>query len=95
MYNLNIDEIWRLLKKYEGYEFHTVAEQLPFTYKFISENTIKTNRTKYNLSKSNFKKAINLLPVKYVSEITHKIRGASYIFAILTDPRFQEVDINL
>lgn len=35
MYNLNIDEIWRLLKKYEGYEFHTVAEQLPFTFQKI------------------------------------------------------------
>lgn len=89
MYDLTIDEVWIRMHQNERNEFHTVTG-LPFTYKFISENVIKTNRTDYNLSKGNFEKMLGYMPVSNVSEVTRKIRGASYLFAILNDSRIKK-----
>ena len=92
MLDINIEEVWKLLKKYEGEEFYTVSRNLPFVYKFVSDNTIKPNRTNYNLSKANFEKAIKIMPVEDVSDVNQRIRGASYIYVILNDMRFQRKD---
>lgn len=88
MFKYSINEVWEKIVKYEGEVFHTVAKNLPFSYRLVNENTINTNRTKYNLSRNNFEKAMKLMPVNCVSQLSNKIRGSSYVFAILTDDRF-------
>jgi hypothetical protein len=88
MFKHSINNVWQKIKKYEGEIFYTAAKKLPFTYTLVTENIISTNRTKYNISKSNFEKAIYLMPVECVSQLSNNIRGASYVFAILTDERF-------
>ena len=87
MNNLSINEVWNRLLQYEGETFHTISRNLPFTFKFINENTIITSRTKYNLTKTNFAKALKLMPIECVSKISKDIRGASYVFSILSDRR--------
>lgn len=74
------------LKQLEGETFYTV-KGLPFTYRFVTENAIKTDRTDYNISISSFYKAIELNPKK-PGEISRKIRGSSYVFGIISDNRF-------
>ena len=74
------------LKELEGKVFYTVTGK-PYTYKFVNESIIKTNRTNYNIHLNNFEKAMEIMPTE-LSEIK-EVRGASYVFGIITDPRFK------
>ena len=94
-YQLNIEtekskmnsDIKSKLKKWEGEIFYT-KKRIPFVYNFISENTIRISERKaYNISISNFEKAIEINPTK-PGEISNLVRGSSYIFGIITDNRF-------
>lgn len=79
------NDIWRRIiqRTQEGFYSKT---GLPFTYE-VSGNMLVTSRTDYNLSKSNFRNAYDLLPIEKPGDITHIIRGSSYVWAILYDPR--------
>ena len=57
---MDINTFWIKLKSYEGETFKTVTG-LEFTYHFVSDNAICTSRTKYNLTKANFEKALVLI----------------------------------
>lgn len=94
-YQLNIEtekskmsvDIKRKLKELEGEIFYT-KKRIPFSYKFISESTVRICEKKaYNISISDFEKAIESNPKK-PSEVTNLVRGSSYIFGIITDSRF-------
>lgn len=53
----------------------------------VEGNALRTSRTDYLLSRGNFEKALALLPVEGPGGFGDDIRGASYVFAILTDRR--------
>ncbi len=77
--------LWRKISSFEGEDFKTWREML-FTYR-IEGDVMRTSRTKFNLSKSDFQIAYEMVPIKDPSELKGKVRGASYIWAILNDPR--------
>ena len=85
---MDINTFWIKLKSYEGETFKTVTG-LEFTYHFVSDNAICTSRTKYNLTKANFKKALALCPIAQPGDIAKIIRGSSYVYSIISDKRMQ------
>lgn len=74
------------LKSLKGETFRTVTGK-EYTYEFVGEGWIVTSRTEYKISLSDFEKAIQVAP-KSPGEISNLVRGSSYIFGIITDPRF-------
>ena len=78
-------EVWNQILRLEGEEFVTIG-QLPFTYK-IERNGLYPSRTKYRISRGNVEKAFGLVPIANPGAISQTIRGPSYMWAILQDPR--------
>ena len=85
---MNINEFWMKLQQNEGVEFNTVSG-LSFTYQFVSENTISVSRANQLISKANFEKAIEHMPIKGPGEISKLVRGSAYVYALLMDERLQ------
>ena len=79
-------DIKRKLKGLEGQVFFTVTGK-PYTYCFVGENILRTDRTNRNIPISDFQKAVALAPSK-PSQMPDSINGRSYIFGIITDNRF-------
>ena len=80
----HMDLLWAKIKSFEGEIFHTVSG-IPFSYEILGNDLLRTG-SEYPLNRSNFKKALDLRP-KNVVAISRKVRGPSYVYAILTDPR--------
>ncbi len=78
-------DIWKRIIACEGEEFRT-STGLPFTYN-VNSNALCPSRTKYNIAKSNFAVAYDLVPIDSPGEITKLVRGPSYVWAILHDER--------
>lgn len=78
------DEVWRSIRELEGETFKTITG-LPFEYVMDGEALIPS-RTDYRLSRGNFEKAFERVPIAQPSEIS-AVRGPSYVWAILHDPR--------
>lgn len=85
---MNINTFWMKLQQNEGEEFRTVSG-LPFTYEFKGENSIRVSRANQLISKSNFEKAMEYMPLKGPGEISKLVRGSAYVYALLTDERLQ------
>jgi hypothetical protein len=47
------------------------------------------SRTAYRISQSEFRKAHEMMPIKGPGEISQLVRGPSYVWAILHDPRIR------
>jgi len=84
-----IDSVWARIAQHAGQEFHTVTG-LPFTYE-VPGNYLRVNRTIRNLSRSNFAKALPLLPAATPADLPD-LQGASYTWAILMDDRIRRGD---
>ena len=67
----------------------SIALLVPFTYR-IEGDVLRTSRTNYNLAKSDFQKAYEMVPIKDPSDLKGLVRGSPYIWAILNDPRISE-----
>ena len=77
--------IWTNIVAMAGQTFHTKGEE-PFTY-HIEGSRIHVSRTDYPISgPRNIKKALELWPVSGPSKLG-RVRGASYIWALLNDQR--------
>jgi len=87
---VSIDEVWRRLKALEGQNFHTKTGK-PFTFE-ISGNMFHPSRTKYNISKADFQKALELVPFDGPGVINNIIRGPAYVWAVLHDKRVRKQD---
>src|SRR5205807_2155501 len=70
--------------RHQGETFHLVRGN-PFSYRVVG-NVLNPNRTNRNIPRSNFEKALALLPLKSTTDLKH-LQGPSYIYAILTDRR--------
>ena len=82
---MDFQSIWLNIIRCAGQEFRTITG-LPFTYE-VEDNYLNTNRTDYPLSKGEFKKAAAIPNLEGPGQISQIVRGPSYVYAILTDPR--------
>jgi len=86
----DIADVWRRIEAHAGEEFRT-ATGLPFTYRvpgaflLINRDGREINRS---LSRTNFEKAIALMPAATPSELKES-QGSAYTWAILMDRRIR------
>ena len=85
----NIEQVWQRIQRHAGEEFHTVTG-LPFTYD-VPGNYLRPSRTVRHLSRSNFAKAIDAMPVDGPGALAER-QGPSYTWAILMDERIRGAD---
>jgi len=83
-------EIWNRIEIYEGEIFH-LKGNAKFTYT-ITGTTLITSRTHYNISRTEFEKAYQLVPFPGPGVINNTVRGPSYVWAILHDSRIKRSD---
>ena len=81
----SIDEVWRHLKELEGHEFETKTGK-PFTFE-IDGDVFHPSRTKYNVAKADFRRALELVPFDGPGVINSVVRGPAYVWAVLHDKR--------
>ena len=79
------ETIWDRIIKEQEKNFYTKTG-LRFTYE-IKRNGFYPSRTKYRISENNFEKAYKIVPIDGPGKISDTIRGPSYIWAVLHDPR--------
>ena len=84
---MSIDGLWERLRRHQGQEFAT-KRGLPFTYN-ISGEVLHPSRTKYNISKTEFAKALTLVPFDGPGIINRTVRGPAYVWALLHDQRIR------
>ena len=87
MSKTSIDELWSRLKACQGEPIETKTGK-PFTYD-ISGDVFHPSRTEYNISRSDFRKALDLVPFEGPGEINNIIRGPAYVWAVLHDKRIR------
>jgi hypothetical protein len=81
----NFGPVWQRTVGSAGQGFKTV-KGLPFTYE-VNGQVVRVSRADQNLSRSEFEKAYNLMPLRRPGQINRIVRGPAYVYAILTDPR--------
>ena len=87
------DEVWARIERNEGAAFET-ATGLSFTYRVpgqfirVTRDGREINRV---LSRSNFRKAAELMPAERPSQLSH-LQGSAYVWAILMDERIRKTD---
>lgn len=82
------DEIWNRISEHEDETFKTITGK-PFTYTMDGEG-VCPSRTDYRLSKTDFRKAYELAPIKGPGIINEIVRGPAYIWAIIHDARISQ-----
>jgi hypothetical protein len=92
MTSTGFDLVWERIMSCQGHEFRTVTRK-PFSYNFRNNAVVprpgKGEETNQYLSKSEFEKAWDRRPLSDLSQI-RDLRGHSYIYAILVDPRISK-----
>lgn len=79
------EEIWRRIVDHAGETFHTIRG-LEFTYE-VDPGGFYPSRTPYRISRTDFEKAYQLVPIDGPGEINWIVRGPSYVWAVLHDQR--------
>jgi len=90
MTRVSIDDVWRRLKALEGREFETKTGK-PFTFE-LDGNVFRPSRTKYNVAKADFRKALELAPFDGPGVVNSVVRGPAYVWAVLHDKRVRRQD---
>ncbi len=80
--------LWENIKAHAGQDFQTITG-LPFTYE-AHEGFIKPSRANQMISRSDFEKAYEFVPLKSPGQISKLVRGSAYVYAILTDARIHD-----
>lgn len=80
----DMDEVWRRIEAHAGQTFHLI-KGAEFTYRVVSGHVVP-NRTPQQIARSQFAKALDLVPLRGPGEI-HQLRGPSFVYAILMDQR--------
>ena len=79
-----IEEVWQRIVENEGNIFKQIrGKQFEYT---VVRTSIKLSTTNQHVTKSEFEKAVHLLPLSNTVPIQH-LRAPSYIYSILTDKR--------
>lgn len=90
MTNHVFDAIWLRIEMHVGEVFRTKTD-LEFTYD-VDQTAFFPSRTKYRISKSDFETAYNLVPYDGPGLLSRRIRGPSYVWAVLHDSRIRRSD---
>ena len=85
---MDIELIWKRIVENEGKDFKQKGGKV-FTYNLIGKNTIKLNTTNRSISKSQFEKALNFVPLDKTTLIQN-LQSPSYIYGILMDERIRK-----
>ena len=85
MPNTPFEEIWRRIVTHEGEIFRTKTG-LEFTYRIDGEG-FYPSRTNYRISKTDFRKAYEIVPIDGPGVINDIVRGPAYVWAVLHDQR--------
>ena len=88
--SISADALWARIRTCEGQEFATISGK-PFTYE-VAGNHLVTSRTNFNLAKSDFEKALALVPIDGPGQISDLVRGSAYVWALLHDKRIRKLD---
>lgn len=81
----SFSQIWSRIVASAGQTFKTKTN-LPFTYE-VKGDSIFPSRTQYRISRSEFEKAYQLVPLAGPGKINAVVRGPAYVWAILHDGR--------
>lgn len=81
-----IENVWKRIELHEGQTFCQLRGG-EFTYR-MSGRSIKLDRTNQNIPMVHFERALEAVPLENTTQVQH-LRGPSYIFAILMDPRIR------
>ena len=84
---MSFERVWRKIEQHAGETFHTVTDKA-FTY-VVTGNTVTTNRTNYPIHRGNFEKVWPIDSIAGPGEISNVVRGSSYVWAIMSDPRIR------
>ena len=84
---MSFEAIWANIEKHAGEEFKTKTG-IPFTY-HMDGTSVVPDHTNYPLAKGQFAKAADIKDLRGPGQINFSVRGPSYIYAILTDPRIR------
>ena len=79
-----VDAVWERIVAHQGQVFRQMRGK-EFTYS-VKGNVLRPSATNRNIPRSDFEKALDLMPLHGPGEI-NRLQGPSYIFAILKDPR--------
>jgi len=86
----SFEQIWNRIVTHSGETFYTKGRdgkgKLDFIYKICGAG-FYPSRTKYRISKSDFEKVYSMPITPGPGSIHEKVRGASYVWAVLNDPR--------
>ena len=80
---MDIELIWKRIVENEGKDFKQKGGKV-FTYNLIGKNTIKLNTTNRSISKSEFEKALNFVPLDK-TKFVKNLQDNSYIYGLLMD----------
>ena len=86
---ISINTVWARIKALEGQPFHQVRGK-EYTYTLVG-NAIRPDGINQNITMTEFTKALDLLPLENTTPVQH-LRGPSYIYSILMDPRVRKSD---
>ncbi len=88
---MNFEDVWRNIERHAGETFHTIRGR-PLKYVVIG-NQVVTDRTVYQLARSNFEKAWLMKSVSGPGDLSNHVRGPSYVWAILNDDRIRSAAV--
>jgi hypothetical protein len=83
--SIDLDTVWGRIVQAAGEEFRLVGGDA-FVFS-IEGRSVVPDRTGYPISRPEFGKALELVPLRGPGEVRDLVRGPSYVYAILSDPR--------
>jgi len=79
------EEIWTRIVAHVGEAFYTITG-LQFTYE-VEADGFYPSRTHYRISRADFERAYQMVPIDGPGKINWIVRGPSYVWAVLHDER--------
>jgi len=87
---VSIDEVWQRIEIHSGETFRQIKGG-EFTYA-VEGGHVYVSRTPQRIPKSHFEKALDYVPLINTVPLQKKLRGPSFIYAIMMDSRIRKSD---
>ena len=84
----SFEVVWEKIEKNQNEKFNTKTG-LPLTYTIDGDKFIPDRTKPWNITKGDFKKAYELVPIKGPGKISSLVNGSSYVWAVLHDSRIR------